>query len=228
MKTRIFAIISLICMVATALWLGLFIAGMARNGPASGFEQALAFVHRQDALFYATYLNAALITLLATMLMTGLYLFCRPAAPEWSLIGLVFVPVYCLMNLVAYLSQITLVPMLVQLRQTVGYQPTADIILELTIQAYPASAIGYFNNLAYALLGIPSIIFGITLIHKSNLWRIAGWLMALNGAACILGIVGITIRNSILSLGSLIGGVLFLAALFPLSLAFWRESPALE
>jgi hypothetical protein len=108
--------------------------------------------------------------------MTGLYLFCRPAAPEWTLIGLVFVPVYCLMNLVAYLSQITLIPMLVRLRQTAEYQPTADLPLELTIQAYPASATGYFNNLAYALLGIPSIIFGIILIHKSTLWRTAGWL----------------------------------------------------
>jgi hypothetical protein len=131
------------------------------------------------------------------------------------------------MNLVAYLSQITLVPLLVQFRQTTAYQPAADIILRLAIQAYPASTTGYFNNLAYALLGIPSIIFGIILFNKSNLWRIAGCLLALNGAACILGILGLTIQNSLLSLGSLVGGVLFLAALFSLSLAFWRQTPAL-
>jgi hypothetical protein len=77
----------------------------------------------------------------------------------------------------------------------------------------------------YALLGIPCIIFGIILAHKGRLWRIAGWLLALNGLACILCIFGITIKNDLLSLGSLIGGVLFLAALFPLSLAFWREAP---
>jgi hypothetical protein len=52
---------------------------------------------------------------MATAQMTGLYLQCRPAAREWSLIGLVFVPVYCLLNLIAYLSQIALVPGLVQL-----------------------------------------------------------------------------------------------------------------
>ena len=225
-KTRLFAILSLVCAVATALWLGFFIAGVVRNGPTRTFEQALAFVSRQDALFYATYLNAAFITLIASALMTGLYLYCRPAAPEWALIGLVFVPVYCLMNLVAYLSQISLVPSLVQLRQTAEFQTAADSLLKLTIQAYPASTTGYFNNLAYALLGIPSIIFGIILIQKGTLWRIAGWLLALNGAACILGIFGLTIQNNLLSLGSLVGGVLFLAALFPLSLAFWRATPA--
>jgi hypothetical protein len=100
------------------------------------------------------------------------------------------------------------------------------IILKLTIQAYPASATGYFNNLAYALLGIPSMIFGIILIQKNALWQIAGWLLALNGISCILGIIGLTTQNELLSFGSLVGGVLFLAALFPLALAFWRESPA--
>lgn len=225
-STRLYAILALVCVVVTALWLGFLIAGMARNGPISTFEQALSFVSRQDVLFYASYLNAALITLIATALMTGLYLFCRPAAPEWSLIGLVFVPVYCLMNMVVYLSQITLIPLLVQLRQTAEAQAAVDVLLSITVQAYPGSIIGYFNNLAYALLGIPSIIFGVILIRKSPLWQITGWLLALNGIACLLGIFGITIHNSFLSLGSLAGGVLFLVALFPLSLAFWRETPA--
>jgi hypothetical protein len=61
---------------------------------------------------------------------------------------------------------------------------------------------------------------------KGKLWRIAGWLLALNGAACMIGIFGITIQNDVLSLASLIGGVLFLAALFPLGLAFWHEETA--
>jgi hypothetical protein len=49
--------------------------------------------------------------------------------------------------------------------------------------------------------------------------------MALNGVACIIGMYGITIQNDWLSLGSHLGGLFFLAALFPLGLAFWREIP---
>jgi hypothetical protein len=44
-------------------------------------------------------------------------------------------------------------------------------------------------------------------------------LLGLNGAACIVGIIGIALRSRLLSLGSIVGGVLFLVALVLLSLA---------
>lgn len=79
-----------------------------------------------------------------------------------------------------------------------------------------------FNNLAYAILGIPSIIFGVILFKQDSWKRLAGFLMALNGVACIVGIVGIALGNSLLSTGSLVGGILFLFALIALSWTFLR------
>ena len=54
--------------------------------------------------------------------------------------------------------------------------------------------------------------------------NLAGVLLALNGAACILGVIGILIGNSILSSGALVGGVLFFLGLFPLSWALIRDT----
>jgi hypothetical protein len=72
------------------------------------------------------------------------------------------------------------------------------------------------------VLGIPSIIFGVILL-KQDLWnRLAGFLLVLNGVACIIGIVGIALGNSLLSTGSFVGGFLFLFALFALSWTFLR------
>jgi hypothetical protein len=77
--------------------------------------------------------------------------------------------------------------------------------------------------LAYALLGIPSIIFGLLMFREKSPLKVAGALLALNGVACILGIVGFLARSAPLSLGTLAGGVLFLLALVPMSLTVFKE-----
>ena len=99
MKTRPLGTISLICLVVTTLWLALFIYGVASKGTVETFEQALVSVVKLDALFYLTYVNAALVTLSATLLFACLYVYCKLTAPEWSAMGLVFVPVYSVLNL---------------------------------------------------------------------------------------------------------------------------------
>lgn len=215
MKTRNLGIISSICLTVTVIWLGLFIYGVARTGPVKTQEQALNLVVAPDLLFTLTYVNATLVTLSATMLFAGLYVYLRSQAPLWTAMGIVFVPVYSLLNLLAYTSQITIVPRLVQLR------PESDILIVQMVQQWPGSAISVLNNLAYAVLGIPSIIFGWFLAQR-QLERWAGILLALNGVACILGMVGIAAGSERLSLGSIVGGVLFLAALIPLSRSLLR------
>ena len=90
MKTRPLGTISLICLVVTTLWLALFIYGVASKGTVETFEQALVSVVKLDALFYLTYVNAALVTLSATLLFACLYVYCKLTAPEWSAMGLVF------------------------------------------------------------------------------------------------------------------------------------------
>lgn len=223
MKTKLLGTVSLTCLVLTVFWLVLYIWGIIRAGPVETFEQALASVAEPDGLFYLTYVNATLITLSATMLFAGLYVYCKPIAPEWSVMGLVFVPVYCVLNLFAYLSQITIVPRLLAFQQMADYQAASSLLLGQMIQQWPNSAVNAFNNLAYAILGIPSIIFGMALFKRNKSTRLPGILLALNGVACIVGMVGVVLGNGLLEMGSIVGGVLFLLALIPLSLTLLQQ-----
>jgi len=222
-NTKLPGFISLFCLIVTVIWLVLLIWEAASAGPTETFEQALTRVAKLDAVFYMTYINAAFITLGVTALFAGMYVYCRPLAAEWSVIALVFVPVYSVLNLFAYLSQVLIVPRLLDLYQMTEYRAPAEFWLRQMIQQWPNSSVYIFNNLAYAVLGIPSIIFGVLLLRQDFWKRLAGFLLALNGIACIAGIVGIALGNSALSRGSLVGGVLFLFALIALSRAFLRR-----
>jgi len=140
------------------------------------------------------------------------------------MVALVFVPIYGTLNLFAYLSQITLIPALIQAASDPATSETALLLLSQTLQMLPDSTVGFFNGLAYTILGIPSIIYGRVLIGsmKRSL-TISGWLLLANGIACILGVFGTVIGNRFLSMGTVMGGTLFWLALFPLTLAFLRE-----
>jgi hypothetical protein len=219
--SKLVVFLSLACLVLTALWVGLLIADMASAGPLETFEQVAAHASRLHGLFYATYLNAALLTLTAIAFFAALHAWLKSTAPDWALIGLVFVPIYGAFNLVAYLSQVTLVPALVTLRLDPQYTHTADALLRLTLQAWPGSTIAFFNGLAYGILGIPSILYGLLLGRCGGALRWGGLLLALNGAACILGLIGFLTGNALLSQGVMIGGFLFLAAMFPLAWGLW-------
>ena len=90
------------------------------------------------------------------------------------------------------------------------------------IQAWPGSAIGILNGLAYAILGIPSIVFGLLLIRGSAMIRAAGVLLVLNAIACFAGPIGLVAGIKVLEMGTVVGGFLFLLALFPLTVGFLR------
>ncbi|HDQ72362.1 MAG TPA: hypothetical protein ENN19_09730 [Chloroflexi bacterium] len=216
MKAKLAASLSLVCLLLTAMWVALLIADMATAGPLETFEQVAAHAARLHGLFYAAYINAALITLAATAFMAALYAYLKPSAPEWIVVGLAFVPIYGALNLLAYLSQVTLVPALVTLRLDPQYTAAADVLLRLTLQAWPESAVAFFNGLAYGILGIPSVLYGAL--------RWGGLLLALNGAACILGVIGTLAGSALLAQGVMIGGVLFLLALLPLGWGLWKRS----
>jgi hypothetical protein len=216
---KLIGVIASICLLFTVIWLALFIYTLAARGPVETMEQALASVANLDLLYSLTYANAALVTLTATMLFAGLYVHCRPQASTWSAIGLVFVPIYAVLNLVAYLSQITIVPRLVTLRAA------SDPLLAQLVQVWPGSAVNVLNSLGYAVLGMPSLIFGLLLFRGSRLMRLPADLLSLSGAASIVGLVGIILQSELLGLGSIVGGVLFLLALIPLSVNLLRESP---
>ena len=89
------------------------------------------------------------------------------------------------------------------------------------IQANPDSLVGYLNGLAYAILGVPSILYGVLLYRKAKKW--SGILFILNGGLCITGMVGYTLGNDLLSAGILLGGMAFLLALAALVIEFRPE-----
>jgi hypothetical protein len=212
---RSLAIVSIVCGLGTILWLVLLVAGQ----PAQDFPAALDKAVRGGPLFNLIYLNAAvLVTLPAAFLMAGLYSLVRGDLPSWlALGGLVFVPIYAAFNLLAYLSQVTLVPLLVSLYEQPQTQETALVLLRLVLQELPDSAVGMLNGLAYAVLGIPSLTFSWGLRSRGGALRAAGLLLALNGAACITGFAGMLLGNPLLALGIMIGGLFFLMALLPLT-----------
>ncbi len=205
--------LSLVTLIVSVLWLVFLIAGMATAGPLDTFDRVLAHIANPGPLFTLTYLNAALITISATAWFAVLYGLIRGESPTSAQVGLVFVPVYCALNLFAYLSQLTVVPALVPLLSQPESAPAARLLLSQMVQEWPSSGVAFFNNLAYAVLGIPSILYGLVFARKSGALRTGGILLALNGAACILGVIGILAGISVLSIGSVIGGVLFIAAL---------------
>jgi hypothetical protein len=221
-KPLALSLLALLLFLLTAGWLGLFIAGTAAAGPIDTFEQALAVTARQDPALVFSYLNASLLTLVTVTLFAGLYSNLRDEAPGWTRVALAFVPIYGVFALTAYLSQLTLVPSLLGWLDDPQSGAAARLLLAQSIQNWSGSFINFLNNLAYGLLGIPSIIFGVLLTRRGALFKAAGILLVLNGIACVIGVAGILTGIELLTWGSVLGGVFFLLALPPLALGYYR------
>lgn len=222
MSSKRLGILSLVTLVLTALWLTLYVRGLATAGPISTFRQALNYVNGLEVIFYVTYANAALVTVSCVVLFVALHLYYKARAPEWSAIGSGFVPIYGAMNLTVYLSQVTVVPRLLDLQGIPEYEMLSTFLLRQAIQQWPDSAVFIILNLGYAILGVPSIIFGILMLNSGSLQRLGGFLLCISGIASIAGFIGLVAQTPWLSQGSLISGVLFLLALVPMSWAFLR------
>jgi hypothetical protein len=222
MKARAVGILSLVSLILLLLWAVTLIWDVARGDVVEDFYQALDYVHNRDGLYLVNYANAMLFTLTVTMLFGALYAYYQPVAPSWSAAGIVLVPVYSAFNLFVYASQITIVPQLVRYQSLPGHEAVAAFFLGQMIQLWPGSAIGIVNALAYAILGIPSIIYGFLLWGGNRLMRAASVLLVLSAIACLAGPIGLITGISTLQLGTALGGFIFLLALFPLTAAFLR------
>ena len=112
MGTRKMGYLSLALTIVTFLWVGLVIVDQMQTGPVVTAAQALAYVQNAGVVFYLNYLNAAVITALAVLWFFGLHRRYGADLPKWARVGIGLVPVYGAMNLVVYLSQVTVVPRL--------------------------------------------------------------------------------------------------------------------
>ena len=212
MKQKIFRL-ALTEAALTLLWVVLLILNEVINGPVTTLDDALLRIQPIGILHILTYANAAALTIAAVLLYFAFYQYLRSDHPVMTTIGFVFVPLYGIFNLLVYLSQITIVPLM-----AMRNHPN----LAQWMQFWPPSPIALLNQVAYAALGIASILFGIGLMRQDSTTRIASWLLILNGIACILGLVGVLISNPILGMGSLIGGVLFLVGVAMLGFQYRR------
>ena len=222
--TRTMGLLTLAVALTTALWAGLMVATQMTAEPVTTLEAKITSLGTLNFWFYLNYVNAALITLLTVATLVGFYLYCRDGDVLWSTIGLAFVPIYGMGNLVAYLSQVFVVPGLLELYHAPGTTTIAQTLLGLTIQDWPGSAIAALNGLSYAVLGIPSIIFAALMFYKSRGLRAGSALLALSGALSIVALTGVALRNPTLSALTLVSGFAYLLALLLIGRFFLRQS----
>ena len=208
--------LSLIVLIVLILWVVLMIATAVQVQPDWTDSDYLDYAAKQDMIFVLNYLNAVLFTGLVIVLFGLLYLIVKDDYPVLALTGLLFVPVYGILNLVVYGSQVTILPVLF------NNNAAQEFILQW-LQLRPGSVIGMLNGLAYAILGIPSICFAITLHGRSKLGRLTGYLLILNAILCLLGIIGTVTDSSLLAFGTIAGGLLFTSAVLTLYLMLRQE-----
>jgi hypothetical protein len=213
MKTRSINILTSVVAISTAAWVALTIYHQATLPPINTLTDQIAFIEEQLGLFKLTYINAAFITLANAALFAGLYVYCREENPLWAAVGLVFVPMYALGNLMVYLSQVFVVPELLALYHDPANFTVAQNLLAMTLQEWSGSAAEFLNLLSYALLGIPSIIMGLLMYHKATGLRSGSLMLAISGVLSILSLVGLGTSSAFLTSMVMVSGLIFLVAL---------------
>ena len=213
----------IILLLLTTAWIVLMILSMRDYGLIDSMQDALVFVMNADWVFYLNYINAAIITIATTLLFSMLYLYFRQQCPVLSMCAIVFVPVYAAYNLFSYTSQISIVQQIQVVYDNTQYADQIPLLLSQLVQAWNHSSVAFINHFAYAVLGIPSVCFGIALIREPVTSRIAGWFLILNGIACFIGIIGIMCQNIVFSMGSAVGGVLYLIFLLFMIFSFYKK-----
>jgi hypothetical protein len=224
MKTRSLGILTILVIVTTALWLVILIPTQISAPPVDVLHEKIAAMEPLDFVYYVTYVNAALITVFDVAMFAGLIQFCREEEPLWSTIAMAFLPIYGLGNLVAYLSQIFVVPLLLRHYEAPGARPVAEVLLGLTLQDWPGSAIQTLNGLSYGVLGIPSVIIGWIFTRKARGLRISGLLLIASGGLSFVALIGLATANYELAAATLASGAVFLAALVPMAGFFLSAS----
>lgn len=224
MKTRILGILTVLVIVTTVLWLVILIPAQVSAPAVDVLHEKIAAMEPLGFVYYATYVNAALITIFDVALFAGLIQFCREEEPLWSTVAMAFLPIYGLGNLVAYLSQILVVPLLLRHYEAPGTRPVAEVLLGLILQDWPGSAVQALNGLSYAVLGIPSAIVGWILYRNVKGLRISGLLLIASGGLSFVALVGLATANYSLAAATLVSGAVFLAALVLMARFFLSAS----
>jgi len=178
----------------------------------------LRWVASPDAVFVLNYLNAVALTVAAMLLFALLGRFFSDQHPTASALAMVFVPAYGVLNLFCYALQLRVAPM--EAREAL-LRPEQQFFAFQLVQANATTLAGFANGLAYAILAVPSAIFGILLAKDCGPW--SGRFLAFSGLLSALGFGGYLAGSAFLASGMLWGGIVFLIAALFLFWEFRRE-----
>ena len=220
-------ITGLILFILTLLWVVLMGISTAPIEPEWSAVSYLDWASKPSFSYLLNYINVTLLTAGVVFLFVQLFVFLRVRNRQAALAALMFVPIYGMLNLICYSIQISVVPAMAE--NALHHEDSLELVAQL-VQANPDSLVGFLNGLAYALLGIPSMIYGCLLIKESK--AITGYALLFSGFQSLLGLAGMLMDSRILSLGILIGGFLFLISLggilFEFSPRFEGALPSIE
>ena len=209
---------SIILLIQTLLWLVFTGFSMSQVESTWTCTDYVYWASNPDVFFIGNYINATLLTITAIVLYTFLYDFLKNKYGSYALSGFVFIPIYGVINIIGYSIQISVVPLIASNSLD---SPDKIYFASQFIQANNQSIIGFLNGMSYAILGIPSIIFGFLMFKE--LKKISGVLISLNGVFCIFGIIGYIIKSSILAMGIMIGGIVFMGGLVAMAFEFTNK-----
>ena len=191
---------------------------IAHGQPTSSGIEYLTWLLKPDVFYTAYYVGAVILTLLIVILFTLLYGYLSNINRTVALVGIVFIPVYGAINLVCYSLQITVVPSLAVGALNAG----SDVGLVSQLILYDnQSILGFVYGLAYFILGIPSIIYGLMFVKNGK--KCSGFLLIIHGLLYVVGIVGFLFQNFALSQGLNFGAIVFLICLVFLILDFRKR-----
>jgi hypothetical protein len=222
MHNRSLGVLTSLVAITTAIWVALTLYRQITLPPINTLPDQIASIEGQLGLFKLNYANAGLITLANAALFAALYVYCRDESPLWAAVGLVFVPMYALGNLVVYLSQVFVVPELLALYHHPASTAMAARWLALTLHEWGGSATEFLNLLSYALLGIASVVMGLLMYRKAPGLRAGSLLLGISGTLSILSLVGLGLENSLLTSLVMVSGLVFLVAVVLLADYFLR------
>lgn len=226
-SSRQLAYIVLLDLIFVSIWGISMVLDMITAGSVETIDQAFNYVTNPSIFYYMSYINAVLLTCVGTIMFVGLYLYYQSKENSiLNVIGLIFIPIYALLNIFAYGSQITIIPVLIPYLEIVEYQNVAKFTIMMFVQNYPGGTIISIINLcAYGILGIPTVIFAKNLIEETvTLKKVSGILLGLSGLFCFVSVGSIIIlAYNIAGITSIIGGFLTLVAEIPLVISLFKE-----
>ena len=226
MKTRVVGILALAVAITTLVLAVIMAGGEVTATPATTLEEKIESLGDPGLLFYLAYVNAVLITILGVAMFAGFFAYYRDKAGLWSTIAFAFVPIYGLGNIIAYSSQVFVVPHLLDLYHQPETRMIAQVLLGLAIHNWYGTAIEALNILSYAILGIPSIIFAVIMFKTKGL-RVGSILLALSGVLSFVAVVGVATQNLILGMMTLVSAAMYMVSLVIIGVFFVRQ-PAME